>query len=48
MNALEFDPRDSTIIVSGRNQGLLKVSWNDQLKWIMSPKQTLGKIWKKR
>ncbi len=43
MNALDFDPRDSTIIVSGRNQGLLKVSWNDELKWIMSPKQNWGK-----
>ena len=42
MNALEFDPRDSTIIVSGRNQGLIKVSWNDELKWIMSPKQNWG------
>lgn len=47
MNALEFDPRDSTIIVSGRNQGLLKVSWNDQLKWIMSPKQNWGKSGRK-
>ena len=42
MNALEFDSRDSTIIVSGRNQGLLKVSWDDKLKWIMSPKQNWG------
>ena len=47
MNALEFDPRDSTIIVSGRNQGLLKVSWDDQLKWIMSPKQHWGKSGRK-
>ncbi|MDH5475796.1 MAG: aryl-sulfate sulfotransferase [Cyclobacteriaceae bacterium] len=42
MNALEFDPSDSTIIVSGRNQGLIKVSWNDELKWILSPKQHWG------
>lgn len=42
MNALEFDPRDSTIIVSARNQGLVKVSWNDELKWIMAPKQNWG------
>jgi arylsulfate sulfotransferase len=47
MNALEFDPRDSTIIVSGRNQGLLKVSWDDKLKWIMSPKQHWGKSGRK-
>ena len=43
MNALDFDPKDSTIIVSGRNQGLIKVSWDDRLKWIMSPKQNWGK-----
>ncbi len=43
MNALEFDPSDSTIIVSGRNQGLIKISWNDELKWIISPKQHWGK-----
>lgn len=42
MNALEFDPSDSTIIVSGRNQGLIKVSWSNELKWIMSPKQHWG------
>lgn len=47
MNALEFDPRDSTIIVSGRNQGLIKVSWDDKLKWIMSPKQHWGKSGRK-
>ncbi len=47
MNALEFDDRDSTIIVSGRNQGLIKISWDDQLKWIMSPKQNWGKSGRK-
>ena len=47
MNALEFDPRDSTIIVSGRNQGLIKVTWDDKLKWIMSPKQHWGKSGRK-
>ena len=47
MNALEFDDRDSTIIVSGRNQGLVKISWDDQLKWIMSPKQNWEKSGRK-
>ena len=47
MNSLEFDGRDSTIIVSGRNQGLIKVSWDDKLKWIMSPKQKWGKSGRK-
>ena len=47
MNSLEFDGRDSTIIVSGRNQGLIKVTWDDKLKWIMSPKQKWGKSGRK-
>jgi len=47
MNALEFDKRDSTIIVSGRNQGLVKITWDDKLKWIMSPKQNWGKSGRK-
>ena len=47
MNSLELDGRDSTIIVSGRNQGLIKVTWDDKLKWIMSPKQKWGKSGRK-
>lgn len=47
MNAIDFDTRDSTIIVSGRNQGLVKISWDDKLKWIMAPKQNWGKTGRK-
>ena len=47
MNSLEFNERDSTIIVSGRNQGLIKVTWDDKLKWIMSPKKNWGKSGRK-
>jgi arylsulfate sulfotransferase len=43
MNGLAFDKKDSTIVVSGKNQGLIKVSWNDDLKWIMAPKKNWGK-----
>jgi len=43
MNGLAFVESDSTIIVSGRNQGLVKISWNDELKWILSPKRNWGK-----
>ena len=43
MNGLAFDESDSTIIVSGKNQGLIKISWDDQLKWIMAPKKNWGK-----
>jgi len=47
MNSLDFNGRDSTIIVSGRNQGLIKVTWDDKLKWIMAPKQKWGKSGRK-
>lgn len=43
MNGLAFDSKDSTIVVSGKNQGLIKISWNDQLKWILAPKKNWGK-----
>jgi arylsulfate sulfotransferase len=43
MNGLAFNKKDSTIIVSGKNQGLIKLTWDDQLKWILSPKKNWGK-----
>ncbi len=43
MNGLAFDPEDNSIIVSGKNQGLVKISWNDTLQWIMAPKKGWGK-----
>ncbi len=43
MNGLAFNPKDSTIIVSGKDQGVVKISWNDELKWILAPKRD----WKK-
>ena len=43
MNGLAYDASDNSIIVSGRNQGLVKVSLDDELKWILAPKRN----WKK-
>lgn len=43
MNGLAFDESDNSIIVSGKNQGLFKISWNNQLQWIMSPANNWGK-----
>jgi len=43
MNALAFDERDNSIVVSGKNQGLVKISKDDELLWIMAPKQNWGK-----
>jgi arylsulfate sulfotransferase len=42
MNGLAFDDRDSTIVVSGKNQGIIKIDWNDNLKWIMAPQKNWG------
>jgi arylsulfate sulfotransferase len=42
MNGLAYDPFDNSIIVSGKNQGLVKISWEDELQWIMSPKKDWG------
>lgn len=36
-NAVIYDDRDNTIIVSGQAQGLAKVTWDNKLKWILSP-----------
>ena len=43
MNGLAFDERDNSIIVSGKNQGLFKISWNNQLQWILAPTKNWGK-----
>lgn len=43
MNGLAFDEKDNSIIISGKNQGLIKISWEDKLQWIMSPKRNWGK-----
>ena len=36
-NAVIYDPSDNTIIVSGRHQGVVKLDYNNQVKWIMAP-----------
>ncbi len=36
-NAIEFSPRDNSIIVSGRTQGTVKLSSNNQVIWILAP-----------
>ena len=43
MNGLAFDKRDNSIIVSGKNQGLIKISLSDSLQWVMAPKRSWGK-----
>ena len=43
MNGLAYDESDNSIIVSGKNQGLIKISWEDELIWIMSPHKNWGR-----
>jgi len=42
MNGLYFNEKDSTIIVSNKNQGLCEITWDDKLNWILSPKKNWG------
>ncbi|MDC8003412.1 aryl-sulfate sulfotransferase [Aureisphaera galaxeae] len=42
MNGIAYDSSDNSIIVSGKNQGLIKISWEDELQWIMAPKKGWG------
>ena len=42
MNAIWFDEEDNSLIISGRNQGLVKVDWDNNLQWILSPQKGWG------
>lgn len=42
-NALLYDSTDNTIIVSGRVQGVAKLDFNNDVKWILSPHKGWGK-----
>ena len=43
LNAVIYDPIDNTIIVSGRHQGVIKLTYSNKVKWIMSPHKGWGK-----
>jgi arylsulfate sulfotransferase len=43
MNALAYDENDQSIVVSGKNQGLVKITMEDELRWIMAPKMNWTK-----
>lgn len=42
MNAIWYDDSDHSLIISGRNQGIIKVNWDNELKWIIAPHQGWG------
>jgi len=42
MNAIAFDESDQSLIVSGRHQGVVKISYDNELIWILSPHKGWG------
>ena len=36
-NAVLYDPRDNTIIVSGRHQGVVKLDYDNRVQWVLAP-----------
>jgi arylsulfate sulfotransferase len=42
VNALLYDPSDNTIIVSGRHQGVVKLTYDNQVKWLLAPHRGWG------
>ncbi|MEQ8907869.1 MAG: aryl-sulfate sulfotransferase [Vicingaceae bacterium] len=42
MNAVYYSESDNTLLVSGRNQGIIKVDMKNNLKWILHPHKDWG------
>lgn len=42
INAVAFDPSDNTIIISGRTQGVVKLTQDNKVVWIMGPHKDWG------
>jgi arylsulfate sulfotransferase len=42
MNAVCYDPRDDSLVISGRNQGVAKVDRENRLRWILAPHRGWG------
>lgn len=43
VNAVFYDSTDNTIIVSGRMQGVVKLTYDNKVKWILGPHKGWGK-----
>lgn len=43
VNSIEQDPSDKSLIISGRNQGVVKVDENNTLQWILAPHRNWGR-----
>ena len=42
LNGLNYDATDNTIVVSGRHQGVVKVGYDNQVRWILAPHHNWG------
>jgi len=42
VNSVDRDGRDNSLIISGRNQGVVKVNDNNVLQWILAPHRAWG------
>lgn len=42
INGLAFSEKDSMIYVSSKNQGLIKINWENELEWILSANKNWG------
>lgn len=43
INSVAQSPKDNSLVISGRNQGVLKVDSKNNLKWILAPHKAWGK-----
>lgn len=42
VNSIWFDEADQSLVISGRHQGIFKVSYNNELIWILAPHHEWG------
>lgn len=43
MNGIAYDPSDTTLVVSGRHQGMVKITMDNELVWILAPHRGWGR-----
>ncbi len=48
LNSIALNPKDNSLLVSGRNQGVVHVDQNNTLQWILAPHRSWGKAGRDR
>jgi arylsulfate sulfotransferase len=43
INSIDYNDKDKSLVVSGRNQGVLKVDYDNNLKWILAAHRQWGR-----